>query len=238
MHPTYRDLILSKVQSAIGAARAARGISHRGLLGEIREILVRDLFRPLLPADVGVGSGEIISYTGQTSNQTDVVLYDRRILPPLLFQESVGLFPVESALHTIEVKSKLTMTELRKSEDAATALLQLELSHGQHDASDVPQQHTVTKPISTLFALDSDLVPEGSSDIDRYKSICKPDPSLRCLCVVGRGCWMFRDSSWIDVRQPYEFGEVIAFVSVLMNSYRRIAATRGEPRLGKFLMDT
>jgi hypothetical protein len=171
MHPAYRDLILSRVQAAIGAARAARGISHNGLLGEIREILLRELFRPLLPADIGVGHGQIISHTGRTSRQTDVVLYDRRILPPILFQESSGLFPVESVLQTVEVKSQLTSTELRSSHDAASDLLQFDYLHGFIDASGLGLPQTITKAISTIFALDTDLAPGGKSEIERYSAM-------------------------------------------------------------------
>jgi hypothetical protein len=110
MHETYRNFIRVWVEAAVGAGRAATGVSHLGLRGEVREILVRDLFRPLLPADVGVGTGEIISYTNQTSSQTDIILFDRRILPPVLFEDRLGLFPIESVLYAIEVKSKLTAT--------------------------------------------------------------------------------------------------------------------------------
>jgi hypothetical protein len=74
------------------------------------------------------------------------------------------------------------------------------------------------------------------SEIERYSAIYSGEPALRCVCVVGRGCWVWRNASWVDVAQPYELGEVIAFVSMLMNTYRDIAATRGNPRLGMLLM--
>jgi len=238
MHPAYRDLILSRVRSAVGAARAARGISHHGLLGEIREILVRDLFRPLLPADVGVGTGQIISYTGQTSHQTDVILYDRRILPPILFQESAGLFPVESVLFTVEVKSKLTASELHNANNAAAELLQLDYVHGYYDAEGVGQPHTVTKAVSAVFALASDLSPGDTTEIERYAAMQTTEPAIQLICVVGRGCWLWRQSSWVSVTQLYELGEVVSFVSMLMNTYRDIAMTRGNPRLRMLLMDT
>jgi hypothetical protein len=238
MHPVYRDLILARVQAAIGAARAARGITHNGLLGEIREILLRDLFRPLLPTDAGLGSGQLVSHTGQTSKQTDVILYDRRILPPILFQESAGLFPVDCALNTIEVKSTLTAQELRSTHNAAEELLQLDYLNGYYDAEDVGQDQIITKCVSTLFALDSDLVDGGKAEHERYAEMYTGEPPLRAICVVGRGCWIWRLGSWVSVAQPYELAEVVAFVSMLMNSYRDIAATRGAPRLGMFLMDT
>jgi hypothetical protein len=61
MNTVYRDLILSRVEAAVKAAKAVSNITHEGLKGQLREIVIRDLFYPLLPSDVVVGTGEIIS---------------------------------------------------------------------------------------------------------------------------------------------------------------------------------
>jgi hypothetical protein len=76
----------------------------------------------LLPADLGVGTGFIVATDGRESTQQDVVLYDRSVLPPALYDQEAGLFPIESVLYTIEVKSVLTREELLGAHDAAKAL--------------------------------------------------------------------------------------------------------------------
>jgi Regulator of chromosome condensation (RCC1) repeat len=90
-----------------------------GLRGGVREIVVRDLLRPLLPAGIGIGSGEVISAGGLRSRQTDIVLYDRRILPSIVHEGTQGMFPVESVLYAIEVKSRLMTQHLAGIEEAA-----------------------------------------------------------------------------------------------------------------------
>lgn len=115
MHTAYRALLSSHVMTAVNAARAAAAISHRGVRGRIREILVGELFRPLAPADIGVGTGQVISSAGDTSAEQDVVIYDRRVLPPALFKGDLGVFPIESVVATIEVKTTLTAQELKRS---------------------------------------------------------------------------------------------------------------------------
>lgn len=100
MNDTYRALFVSRIAAAIGAARATADLTHTGVKGTIREILIRDLFRPLLPSDVGIGTGQIATSAGALSPQQDVVIYNRRVLPPVLFEETVGVFPVESVLAT------------------------------------------------------------------------------------------------------------------------------------------
>lgn len=52
-------------------AKAVQEIPHRGMLGEVREILVRELFRPLLPSDIGIGTGQLIDSENNVSPQTD-----------------------------------------------------------------------------------------------------------------------------------------------------------------------
>lgn len=104
---------MSRVTAAISACEAVAKLPHSGEKGRIREILIRDLFRPLLPADIGVGSGFILSASGQVSGQQDIVVYDRSTLPPAMIDDVTGFFPIESAMYTIEVKSVLTKARTR-----------------------------------------------------------------------------------------------------------------------------
>jgi len=114
MNTAYRDLALVRINAAVAAAQAAAKMSHQGLKGQLREIFVRELLRPLLPVYIGLGTGQIITARNKYSPQQDVVVYDTRLLPPFLADPSIGLFPIESVLYSIEVKSKLNATELRK----------------------------------------------------------------------------------------------------------------------------
>lgn len=125
MHPTYREFIAGRVHAAILTARASALVNHNGLKGTLREIVVKDLLRPILPADVCIGTGQIVSSHGETSTQVDIVLYDRGILPPVIFdsETETGLVPIESVAYAIEVKSTFTAWELRQAHESATHLL-------------------------------------------------------------------------------------------------------------------
>jgi hypothetical protein len=128
----YREIVLERVRAAIGAARAVRGLSHQGLKGQIREVLVRELFQPILPPTIGIGRGCIISsFDEEKSGEQDVILFDRRILPPILYDASLGIFPIESVLFVIEVKSTLTAAELKKSHSSASQLYSLKMASGE-----------------------------------------------------------------------------------------------------------
>jgi hypothetical protein len=71
----FQAILRARVISAIEHAKAAAGLTHQGVKGTVLEILVGQLFRPLLPADIGIGTGQIVeSYTGRLSGQIDIIL--------------------------------------------------------------------------------------------------------------------------------------------------------------------
>ena len=238
MNIVYRDLILARVQAAVGAAKAVTNITHKGLKGELREIVIRDLFYPLLPSDVGVGTGTIISANNRQSTQQDVVIFDKRILPPIVLEKSTGIFPIESALYAIEVKSKVTADEITTSHTSARDLMEFRYMSGDYDESGKATEHIVTKVVSAVLAFDTDLTVGGKNDAERYDEIRgSGDPAIRVICVVGRGYWYWFKNKWKTWERTYEFQEVVGFIAGVMNTYRMIAATRKEPRLGRYLID-
>lgn len=238
MNTVYRNLIIARIQAAVEAARAVTNMTHKGLKGQLREILIRDLFRPLLPADVGVASGQIISSDDRQSREQDVVIFDKRILPPILLEQARGIFPIESVLYAIEVKSRMTANEMKKSHRSATEVMQFRYQSGDYDDFDRPTDHIVEKVISCVFAFDTDLISEGKNETHRYDEIRgSDDPAIKAICVVGRGYWYWYNGRWKTWKRKPGFEEVVGFIAGVMNTYRRVAATRGEPRLGRYLID-
>lgn len=239
MNTAYRELTLARVKATVEAANAVMKVKHKGLKGQLREIVTRELFRPLLPTDIGVGTGEIISADNRHSRQQDIVIYDKSILPPILLEGVTGIFPVESVLYTVEVKSILTASEIQTSHISATELLGFVYQSGEHDALDKPVAHPIEQAISTILAFDTDLALGGKNELDRYNEICGSDiPTIRAICVVGRGHWLWHKvMGWKEFPWKHELDELVSFVAVVMNTYRRIAATRKVPRLGRYLID-
>src|SRR4051812_37656938 len=100
MNRVYTDLLRARIAGAMSEAAALRGINHNGLVGELREVVVGRLLAPLLPPNIGISSGVIISYQGHQSPQMDVIVYDRTLLPPFLLAEK-GLIPIEAVLFSV-----------------------------------------------------------------------------------------------------------------------------------------
>jgi hypothetical protein len=167
------------------------------------------------------------------------VIFDKRILPPILLERVKGIFPIESVLYAIEVKSTITANEIETSHKSATELMGFMYQSGDYDDSGKSTNHIVEKVISCVFAFGTDLTLEGKNEIDRYDEIRDLDyhPPLRAICVVGRGYWYWSGNKWKTWERTYDFEEVVGFIAGVMNTYRRVAATRKEPRLGRYLID-
>ncbi len=242
MNTVYRDLILARARAAIGAAQAVKGIGNTTLKGQLREIVIRDLLRPLFPSDIGLGTGEIITTTNQHSQQQDVVVFDKSIVPPILHEGTTGVFPIESVIYAIEIKSELTAAELKSSIKSASQLDSLQYSTGEYDTADRPIESTALKLIPAILAFDSDLSESGKTELERFKEIwggsTDDTPPIRMICVVGRGCWAWKPTyptKWRTWGRSYELEEVIAFIATLMNTFKLVALSRKEPRVGPYL---
>jgi hypothetical protein len=234
----YRAAIRAKILAALAAARAVKDIKHRGLKGRVREILISDLFRPLFPADISIASGQIIEcYTGRLSKQHAIILFDGAILPPIIFDASAAIVPIESVLYTIEVKSVLTKSELASAHKSAHDLTTFKYLAGTSMQNGKPVQHLVPRLRSVLFALGTDLVDE-TNEAQRYRAVYKTgEPPLRAICVAGKGYWFEADGSWfcIDNRDPAD--DVLALIGGVMNTYKSVAAGRGMQHLGHYLIE-
>lgn len=88
---------------------------HLGERGRIAEEIIRGVLHRTLPKRFSIGTGVLISAAGETSFQTDIVIFDNFHNSPLLSEFGVGVYPVEIVYATIEVKSRLTKNELKKS---------------------------------------------------------------------------------------------------------------------------
>ncbi|NOH82073.1 hypothetical protein F0231_20360 [Vibrio sp. RE86] len=235
----YQDFLRAKVQGALAEAKAASNLSHQGVKGTILEILISKLFRPLLPSDIGVGTGQIIeNHTGKISTQMDIVLYDKSILPPVLFDESTGIFPVEAVLYTIEVKTTLTKQDLRIAHDSAKFLNSFLYLPGLKNEDGSDKHHSIDKVKSVIFALNTTLTGNRLTEADRYKSIYYPDdePYLVAICVAGDSYWFNDGRFWRYHKGEKEYDEVLSLIGGVSNTYKSVASSRHKPDLGNYII--
>lgn len=87
-------------------------INHSPTKGVSREKILKDFLLKYVPDNIGITSGEIISTDGQTSNQIDLIFYDKNKCPVFYTDGESSILPIEGVYGIVEVKSKLNENEL------------------------------------------------------------------------------------------------------------------------------
>ena len=156
----------------------------------------------------------------------------------MLFEETIGIFPVESVLATVEVKTTLTAAELRSAYDNAKTIHGYSYLSGERKKeSGQPVFHDVEKAISAIFALDSDLTVGGRTELERYEELhAIGDSPIRVICVSGRGYW-FYTGEWGYIPPDGEHQETLSFIVGLLETFTRVGLTSRRPGLVAYLMD-
>jgi hypothetical protein len=193
MSTKHFDHIVNRIASAHRQANSlSSGLGHRGLEGEIREIATRDCIEPFLTQSYQCGTGKVIDSFQNISDQMDLIVYHRKVAPPILVNRDLGLYPVECVRYVFEVKTKLTASEVRDANKKFRSIGNLcSYPRKNKDGS----LASGPRPSTVLFAFSSDM---SGSEIDRYlKHTDDEHPPCTVLCVLGKGYWFYdRDRGW------------------------------------------
>jgi len=165
MNPHYTKLAESIIQFALSRSKAASELMHSGLRGRAREIFAKDLLTPFLSPNVGACTGIVVDSSGGSSHQIDIIIYDKTLIPSLMFTGEEGIVPIESVLATVEVKSTLTRDELKKSIQNAHSVKHLHANFTEV-MTETPQK---SSPVCCVFSFSSDSKPE--TELSRLEEV-------------------------------------------------------------------
>jgi len=238
-----RDEFISKIANALNRAASASNLEHHVLEGRVREIFAEELLKPILYPGVEIGTGKIVDSVGRLSAETDLIIYSRNTLPPYVYGHNIGVYPIESCIYAIEVKSTLTAQEIKNSILKISQLRNLKHLYSFYPLNFVqPYGPPCTTTIPILFAFSSDLSPTGKSEIERYRendTVANSNPSFPVICVAGRGYWRFENKiqnpSWLFHQPTAENDEIIDFISGVSNTIPEQVWMRGHPRYGNYI---
>lgn len=108
-----RKLFLGLQKSMIEKLRMLRdNIDHEPTKGEGSENIWIKFLADYLPTRYSVAKAKIIDYTGNTSDQIDVVIYDRQYTPFVLNDSGIKYIPAESVYAVFEAKQDIKKDRL------------------------------------------------------------------------------------------------------------------------------
>ncbi|MGE5372133.1 MAG: DUF6602 domain-containing protein [Solirubrobacterales bacterium] len=232
----YQAMALADIEAALNRAKNVGVLNHTGEKGYAREIFLQMLLQPYLIPKIGISSGVIINPTCGQSRQVDIILYNKEIIPPIVFTEGRCVVPCEAVLATIEVKSKLTNEELttgiingRSVKDVGMGSL----------VSPTPNAKT---PTSWIFAYESDWNDTNKIKEKIRESIKRENdsaPGAPCyipisgICVPKIGFVMAQGivpekADWIEAPVENPLDETLAFLAtVITNCHVRMRSQLG-----------
>lgn len=98
-------------------SRSSKEAIHPDEVGKLKEINITKQIESILPSGVGVGRGYVFDSEGNISNQCDLILYEKNLIPVFVRDGNVeySYFPCEGVIAVGEIKSTLTIDELKSS---------------------------------------------------------------------------------------------------------------------------
>jgi hypothetical protein len=110
---------------------AAASVTHDGKYGDITEQHIIEILRAYLPARYQVDSAIVIDCEGHTSDQIDVVVYDRYYTPTLLDQKGHRYVPSEAVYAVFELKPVVDAAKLAYAGAKAASVRRLKVTSGE-----------------------------------------------------------------------------------------------------------
>ena len=89
-------------------------IQHNLEDGKYREYLVKRILSKIVPAKYEITNGFVIDSDNNKSDEMDIIIYDKSYVPPF-FDETYTVVPIEAVIAVIQVKTTLTLEELKNS---------------------------------------------------------------------------------------------------------------------------
>lgn len=211
------------IKGFIAEAEALKNLKQKGLKGRLRELFTSRILSKLLTSQFGIGSGVIINQSGDQSKQIDVIIYDRRILPPFIEEQKLGVYPAESVLAVIEVRSWLDKKTIEKYSDSAKELYDEIYSPASSLYPDFPKM----KPLYNLVGFFDKGIFKGESNEQILHWMMNNAKPLFGVCLVNK-------FSWLGVVRPEGSLKMVdrnneetkAFIAVLLDNIRTLSQVR------------
>ena len=162
-------------------------LEHNGVKGSLREEILTNCLKELLPQKYSVGSGIIVDADQTQSRQQDFFIYDAFDSPVFLTRSSYQVVPIESVYATVEVKSSLNKTELEKCVKNIQSVKKLKLTPAKTLQWTPPKENQV---MGMVFAYTSDIsleaVIKNLNEFNREMKI-PYEEQINMICVLDKG---------------------------------------------------
>lgn len=107
---------------AVELELSSKSITHDGVMGEVNEQHFISFLRKYLPKRYEVDHGIVVDSSGATSDQIDIVIFDKQYTPTLLDQHAHRFIPAEAVYCVLEVKPTINKNYLEYAGEKARSV--------------------------------------------------------------------------------------------------------------------
>lgn len=229
-------ILHNKIQQAYENADSVSDISHKTVKGTFREGFLVPIIQSLLPPHFGIGSGQVVDKWDRFSPQADIIIYDKRKIPPIIEQNGLGIYFIDSVHRAIEVKSDLDTQGVHQTLNLAWAL-NPKNKDGLKTAKPGKLKGKKTNyPLVSCFSY-------NQSIMDLNKALSKWEkkgiiPSTM-FCLPKTGFYNYVQSTGQFVKFPSNNDRVettALYLTIFLNCIEEEAASRGDYSLFEWIL--
>jgi len=192
-------------------------LEHKGNLGIAREGFINNFLKDNLAEYINYNDGEIFDSEGKRSGQIDIVLHPISS-PKLNIHKTTNLFPIETVLAVIEVKSFLDKNQINKILESCREVKSLKNINKQY-------KNSLWNLPYIIFAYDGNKKETILNNIDKY--INKSDSIINLIHLPDIIYILDQNFCLVKCRNYYEIGQTVT------SCYKEVFIDT-EPLLGVF----
>lgn len=212
-----RELFVNNQNMMAAELRSNSFIDHPGEKGEDSNQKWVDWFNKYLPTRYHADKAFVIDSEGNSSDQIDLVIYDRTFSPPLIENSSSSFITAESVYAVFEIKQEINKEYIFYAMDKASSVRKLKRTYAEFKESKGISKTEPQPIIAGILATKSiDMSSES------FKSYLNTDPD-RCL-QFGCSCSssFYYDGSELDINDGD--ASISWFFYKLLNSLQKMGS--------------
>jgi len=160
-------------------------LHHPGVKGSIREDILKETLRELIPIKYQFGSGIIVDANDKQSKQQDFILYDAFSSPSFLKSQTEVIIPIESVYATIEIKSTLDRSMLEQSVENIRSVKNLQKTFSKPQYLSLQGTNYI---YSSIFAYTSSIpLDEVVKCLVKQNEFIPYEEQLSTICILDSG---------------------------------------------------
>jgi hypothetical protein len=217
------------VKGLINESKALRNLDQTTVKGRLKELFISKLLKKFLSSQFGIGSGVIINQAGKMSKQIDIIIYDTRILPPFIEEQEIGVYPVESVLAAIEVRSRVDKSTMKMYAKRVSELFAEVYDPDWSYYGD----YSKYLPFYCLVGFCEEELFKGKTFDENWSWMAYNVKPLFAVCVIDQLSWLHvcGEKGALHIVNKYN-EETKAFLAILLDNIRTRSQRRYLHRIG------